>query len=147
MAHQVNRFMGCDYNIEGFWRVMKERIGAGRCVPDLHPLYQRTRHARMAHHERPLCVALVAYSASNLVGAPNWVSQVSKMLHEGVIYRHSILTVPAMFRTIFSHTAGLWLSGLMRCGVQYLDDFLSEVRGKTLRGGPIVVIHTHGRHG
>ena len=27
----------------------------------------------------------------------NWVSQISKMLHEGVIYRHIILTVPAMF--------------------------------------------------
>jgi len=26
----------------------------------------------------------------------NWVSQVSKVLHEGVIYRHVILTVPAM---------------------------------------------------
>jgi TusA-related sulfurtransferase len=32
----------------------------------------------------------------------NWVSQVSKMLHEGVIYRHIILTVPAMFRTTFT---------------------------------------------
>jgi Transposase zinc-binding domain len=31
----------------------------------------------------------------------NWVSQVSKVLHEGVIYRHIILTVPAMFRTTF----------------------------------------------
>jgi hypothetical protein len=27
----------------------------------------------------------------------NWVSQVSKVLHTGVIYRHIILTVPAMF--------------------------------------------------
>ena len=26
----------------------------------------------------------------------NWVSQVSHMLHEGVIYRHIVLTVPAM---------------------------------------------------
>jgi len=25
-----------------------------------------------------------------------WVSQVSQMLHEGVIYRHMVLTVPAM---------------------------------------------------
>jgi len=31
----------------------------------------------------------------------DWVSQVSKVLHEGVIYRHIILTVPAMFRTTF----------------------------------------------
>jgi hypothetical protein len=33
------------------------------------------------------------------VSVDHWVSQVSKGLHEGVIYRHIILTVPAMFRT------------------------------------------------
>ena len=27
------------------------------------------------------------------------------MLHEGVIYRHIILTVPAMFRSTFYHNA------------------------------------------
>jgi Transposase zinc-binding domain len=31
----------------------------------------------------------------------NWVSQVRKRLPEGVIYRHLILTVPAMLRTTF----------------------------------------------
>ena len=77
----------------------------------------------------------------------NWVSQVSKMLHEGVIYRHIILTVPAMFRTTFYHNAPVLLSALMRCGVQCLDDFYSEVRGKALRGGYIAVLHTHGRNG
>jgi hypothetical protein len=76
-----------------------------------------------------------------------WVSQVSQMLHEGVIYRHIILTVPAMFRTTFSHNAAVLLSALMRCGVQCLDDFSSAVRGKALRGGSIVVLHTHGRNG
>ena len=54
MEHQINRFIGCDYNIEGFWRVMKDTIGAGRCLPDLHQLYQRTRHVLMAHQERPI---------------------------------------------------------------------------------------------
>jgi len=77
----------------------------------------------------------------------NWVSQVSRMLHEGVIYRHIILTVPAMFRTTFYHNAALVLSALMRCGVQCLDDFYSDVRGKALRGGYITVLHTHGRNG
>ena len=76
-----------------------------------------------------------------------WVSQVSKVLHEGVIYRHIILTVPAMFRTTFYHNAAVLLSALMRCGVQCMDDFFSEVRGKALRGGSIVVSHTHGRNG
>jgi DDE superfamily endonuclease len=40
--------------IEGFWRVMKDRIGAGRCFPALQQLYQRTRHVLMAHQERPI---------------------------------------------------------------------------------------------
>jgi Putative transposase. len=39
------------------------------------------------------------------------------------------------------------LSAFMRCGVQCLDDFYSAVRGKPLRGGYIVVLHTHGRNG
>ena len=40
--------------IEGFWRRMKEVIGAGRCFEDLHQLYQRTRQVLMAHQERPI---------------------------------------------------------------------------------------------
>jgi hypothetical protein len=81
------------------------------------------------------------------VHVDNWVSQVSKALHEGVIYRHIILTVPAMFRVTFYQNAALLLSALMRCGAQCLDDFYSEVRGKTVKGGYIVVLHTHGRNG
>jgi hypothetical protein len=77
----------------------------------------------------------------------NWVNQVSKVLHEGVIYRHIILTVPAMFRTTFYQHAAVVLSALMRCGVQCLDDFYSTVRRKPLRGGSITVLHTHGRNG
>ena len=53
----------------------------------------------------------------------NWVSQVSKVLHEGVIYRQIILTVPAMFRTTFYQNAAVVLRAFMRCGVQCLDDF------------------------
>jgi Transposase zinc-binding domain len=45
----------------------------------------------------------------------NWVSQVSKMLHAGVIYRHIILTVPATFRTTFYHNAVGLLSALIAC--------------------------------
>ena len=77
----------------------------------------------------------------------NWVTQVSQALHEGVIYRHIILTVPAMFRTAFYQNAAVVFSAFMRCGGQCLDDFYSEVRGKALRGGYITVLHTHGRNG
>ncbi len=77
----------------------------------------------------------------------NWVSQVSQVLHEGVIYRHIILTVPAMFRTTFYHHAAVVLSALMRCGAQCLDAFYSTVKGTMLHGGYITVLHTHGRNG
>jgi transposase len=40
--------------IEGFWRAMKDAIGAGRCLSDLHQLYKRTRQVLMAHQERPI---------------------------------------------------------------------------------------------
>jgi DDE superfamily endonuclease len=40
--------------IEGFWRVMKDCIGAGRCFAHLHLLYHRTRQVLMAHQERPI---------------------------------------------------------------------------------------------
>lgn len=77
----------------------------------------------------------------------DWVTQVSKMLHEGVIYRHIVLTVPDVLRTRFYQNADVLLSPFMQCGVKCLDDFFSEVSGKTLKGGYIVVVQTHGRHG
>src|SRR3989442_12676760 len=77
----------------------------------------------------------------------NWVSQVSKVLHEWVIYRHIILTVPAMFRPTFYHNAAVVLSAFMQCGAQCLEDFYSTVKGKPLQGGYITVLHTHGRNG
>jgi hypothetical protein len=40
--------------MEGFWRAMKDAIGAGRCLSDLHQLYQRTRQVRMAQQKQPI---------------------------------------------------------------------------------------------
>ncbi len=40
--------------IEGFWRVMKDCMGAGRCFAALPLFYHRTRQVLMAHHERPI---------------------------------------------------------------------------------------------
>ena len=77
----------------------------------------------------------------------NWVSQVSRMLHEGVIYRHIVLTVPALLRTTFYQNARVLLSAFMRCGVTCLDDVFTRISGRTLKGGYIVVIQTHGRNG
>jgi hypothetical protein len=77
----------------------------------------------------------------------DWVSQVSRMLHEGVIYRHIVLTMPEMLRTTFYRQSQDLLSPLMRCGVRCLDDCFSRVSGKPLTGGSIVVVQTHGRSG
>jgi hypothetical protein len=52
-----------------------------------------------------------------------------------------------MFRTPFDQHAAVVLSAFMRCGAQCLDAFYSEVRGKTLRGGDITGLQTHGRNG
>ena len=76
-----------------------------------------------------------------------WVSQVSKKLHEGVIYRHIVLTIPEKLRkTFYKHEEEL-LGRLMSCGVKCLDDFFSRVSRKEIRGGYIVVLQTHGRNG
>ena len=77
----------------------------------------------------------------------NWVSQVSQMLPAGVISRHIVLTMPAMLRPTFYQQSQALLSPFMRCGVRCLDDVLSRVSGKDLKGGDIVVIQTHGRNG
>ena len=77
----------------------------------------------------------------------NWVSQVSKMLHEGVIYRHIVLTVPEILRKTFYQQSQAVLSPFMRCGARCLDDVYSRVSGCTLTGGYIMVIQTHGRNG
>ena len=77
----------------------------------------------------------------------NWVSQVSKMLHEGLIYRHIVLTVPEILRETFYNHGQELLGPLFRSGVECLDDFFSCVSRKSLRGGYIVVLQTHGRSG
>jgi hypothetical protein len=81
------------------------------------------------------------------VSVDNWVSQVSQMWHEGVIYRHIVLTMPAMLRTTFYQQSQALLGPFMRCGRRCLDDVFSRVCGKPLTGGYIMVIQTHGRHG
>ena len=77
----------------------------------------------------------------------HWGSQVSKLRHEGVIYRHIVLTVPALLRQPFYQQPKTVLSPFMRCGVRCLDDVFSRVSGRPLQGGDIVVIQTHGRNG
>ena len=77
----------------------------------------------------------------------DWVSQVSKVLHEGVIYRHIVLTIAGVLRKVFYNNQEALLGAFIRCGVRCLDDFFSFTSGKELKGGYIVVLQTHGRSG
>lgn len=77
----------------------------------------------------------------------DWVSQVSKMLHEGVIYRHIVLTMPEELRDIFYKYSKELYGKIFLRGINCLDEFYSIVKGKELTGGYIVVLQTHGRNG
>ena len=77
----------------------------------------------------------------------HWVSQVSQMLHAGVIYRHIVLTVPAVLRTSVYRNAPRLLSPFMQCGVRCLDEVFRRLSGRPLKGGYTVVVQTHGRNG
>jgi hypothetical protein len=57
------------------------------------------------------------------VDVANWGSQVRQVLQVGVIYRHLILTVPALCRPTVSQPAVVVLRACMRGGAQCLDDF------------------------
>ena len=81
------------------------------------------------------------------VKVDDWVEQISPKLHEGVIYRHIVLTVPSEYRSTFYGGSSELLSRLQLIGVKCLDDFFSRVSGKKLKGGYIVVLQTHGRNG
>ena len=79
----------------------------------------------------------------------NMVSQVSKMLHPGVIYRHVVLTVPEQLRQFFffKRSDSELLSELMRTGYKCLEDVVSTARRQGLKIGAIMVVQTHGRSG
>ena len=75
----------------------------------------------------------------------NWVETIQGMLHEGLGYRHLVLTVPKALRGLFyRHEAALY-EGLMKIGPQMMDDAVSTAQGKALALGYIVVLQTAGR--
>jgi len=79
----------------------------------------------------------------------DFVSQVSAMLHPGVIYRHVVLTLPEQLRKEFfkERFDGDLLSRFMRCGYECLEDVISIVKRKSLKIGCIVVVQTNARSG
>ena len=83
------------------------------------------------------------------VYADSVVSQVSRMLHPGVTYRHIVLTVPQQLRQIFNNNRKnkTLYAALMKTAYQCLQEVVSVARKKIVKIGAIVVIHTHGRSG
>ena len=79
----------------------------------------------------------------------DFVSQVSAMLHPGVIYRHMVLTLPEQLRERFykERHDGKLLSAFMKCGYECLEDVVGTVKRVPLKIGCIVVVQTHGRSG
>ncbi len=78
-----------------------------------------------------------------------FVGQVSRVLHAGLVYRHMVLTIPEQLRDDFykeRHDGDL-LSAFMRCGHECLEDVVSTVLRRRLKIGTIVVVQTHGRSG
>jgi len=74
------------------------------------------------------------------------VSQVSKVLHEGGIYRHIILTVPAMYPDDLStRTRRRLKTAFMRCGGNAL--MISLARAGKPSQAVLTVLHAPGRNG
>ncbi len=94
------------------------------------------------------CKSCFCLSCSKLY-VDEFVAQVSKMLHPGVVYRHIVLTLPEQLRQPFysvRHDGDL-LSTLMKAGHQCLEEVVSVALRRKLKIGTIVVVQTHGRSG
>jgi hypothetical protein len=99
-----------------------------------------------AHRVAMSCQAALGLRCAKVSVAP-WGSPGRQRLHAGVLYRHSVLTVPELLRKIGYQQAQAVLRPFMRGGGRCLEAVGSRVRGCPLQGGSIVVIPTHGRPG
>ena len=78
-----------------------------------------------------------------------FVEHVSEVLVSGVVYRHTILTLPEQLRKYFYNRRhnGSLLSRFMRCGYECLEDVVGTVTRQDIKIGVIIVVQTHGRSG
>jgi hypothetical protein len=126
--------------------LVDKMLGCGNPAKMGYIEYRCLRCGQGQHHVAMSCKSSLCLRCAK-VYVDNWVSQVSQMLHAGVIYRHIVLTVPEMLRKTFYQQGKNVLSPFMRCGVRCLDDVFSRVSRRSLKGGYMMVIQTHGRHG
>ncbi len=94
------------------------------------------------------CKSYFCLSCSKLY-VDEFVAQVSKMLHPGVVYRHIVLTIPEQLRQLFYNARhnGNFLSKFMQIGYQCLEDVVSVALRRKLKIGTMIVVQTHGRSG
>ncbi len=75
-----------------------------------------------------------------------WVDHIGAHLHEGIYYRHIVLTVPESGRLYFYQEKGKELLGaFIRSGVEMLDAAVKTYKKKALKMGYIVVLQMSGR--
>lgn len=94
------------------------------------------------------CKSMFCLSCSK-VYTDDLVSQVSKMLHTGMKYRHVVLTIPEQLRTLFyrNRFEGKLMESLIKTGYKCLEETLSEQLRKQVKIGTIIVLQTYGRSG
>ena len=121
------------YNIPYYDGLVDKMLGCGNPEKMGYREYRCLHCGQGTHRVAMSCKSSLCWRCAKVYG-DHWGSQVSRMLHEGVIYRHIVLTVPAMLRQTFYQQSKDVLSPFMRCGVRCLDDVFSQVRGKPLTG-------------
>jgi len=134
------------YNRRSYDGLVHKMLGCGEPDQMGYSDYRCLQCGEGTHRVAMSCKSSLGLRCAK-VYVDNWVSQVSKMLHAGVIYRHIVLTVPEILRNTFYQQSQAVLSPFMRCGARCLDDVYSRVSGCPLTGGYIMVIQTHGRNG
>jgi hypothetical protein len=83
------------------------------------------------------------------VKSEKFVYSVMNKLHDGVIYRHLILTMPDQLIPFFykyRHSKDLF-NEFYKVGFEYIQDVFQTVTKKKIKCGAIVVLHTTGRKG
>lgn len=75
----------------------------------------------------------------------NWVETVQGMLHEGVKYRHLVLTVPEDLRVWFYRYPERLYDQLLKIAAPMMDDAVSYAKRRKIELGYMVVLQTAGR--
>ena len=109
------------YNTSYYDDLVQKMLGCGD--PDkMGYIEYRCQHCGQGQHWVSMtCKSSLCLRCAK-VYVDDWVTQVSKMLHPGVVYRHIVLTMPDVLRPPFYQNSEVLLSELMRCGVRCLDD-------------------------